>query len=129
MHELERLTIDQPSHSAGVIVKPTEELLAQPSTKPQYMALDDDEDIQIRDEEDEPPEPVKVLDELSSFDEVVVWGHDQLPALDDPFVKGVEEWIAFAEALHWSKAPVLDRSAAENGATESVGSETAAVKS
>lgn len=23
-----------------------------------------------------------------------------LPAADDPFVKGIEEWIAFAEAIH-----------------------------
>lgn len=29
----------------------------------------------------------------------MVWGHDALPAGDDPFVKGVEEWIAFAEMV------------------------------
>jgi ribonuclease H2 subunit C len=92
----------------GVIVKSTEEYLPQPTkaqSGPTYTALDDD--IEIEDEEDEPLEPVKVLDELSSFDEIVVWGHDQLPDLDDPFVRGVEEWIAFAEALH-GKAPVQE---------------------
>ena len=59
-----------------------------------------DEDIEIEEEEEEPPEPVKVLEELSTFDEVIVWGHDQVPASEDPFVKGIEEWISFAEAIH-----------------------------
>lgn len=44
-------------------------------------------------------EPVKVLEEAASFEEMVVWGHEVLPGSDDPYVKGVEEWIAFAEAV------------------------------
>jgi ribonuclease H2 subunit C len=55
------------------------------------------------DEDDEPadkPEPVKILQSNASFSEITVWGHDMLPAADDPFVKGIEEWIAFAEAIH-----------------------------
>jgi ribonuclease H2 subunit C len=50
--------------------------------------------------EEEAAEPVKVLDALATFDEITVWGHDQVPATDDPFVKGIEEWISFAEAIH-----------------------------
>lgn len=61
---------------------------------------------------------MKVLDELSTFDEVVVWGHDQLPDQDDPFVRGVEEWIAFAEALH-GKTPVQEGKVGGEGAAES----------
>lgn len=58
--------------------------------------------IDGRDEEgegDEDAEPVKVLEETASFDEVVVWGHEAVPESDDPYVRGVEEWIAFAEAV------------------------------
>jgi ribonuclease H2 subunit C len=29
----------------------------------------------------------------------VVWAHETIPAADDPYVKGVEEWIKFAEAV------------------------------
>ena len=43
---------------------------------------------------------MKLIDSISEFDHLVVWGHDQLPVIDDPFVKGVEEWIALAAAIH-----------------------------
>ncbi|KAI9651463.1 MAG: hypothetical protein M1829_002804 [Trizodia sp. TS-e1964] len=41
------------------------------------------------------------LEVLATFDEVVVWGHEQAP-LDstDPYIRGVEEWIAFAAQVH-----------------------------
>ena len=52
------------------------------------------------DDPDDKPEPVKILQSAVTFKEVTVWGHDMLPALDDPFVKGIGEWIAFAEAIH-----------------------------
>ena len=29
----------------------------------------------------------------------MVWGHEILPAADDTFVKGVEEWVRFAETV------------------------------
>ena len=48
---------------------------------------------------DEDTEPVKVLEEAASFKEIVVWAHEAVPESDDPYVKGVEEWIAFAEAV------------------------------
>jgi ribonuclease H2 subunit C len=44
-------------------------------------------------------EPVKVLEKQATFQEFVVWGHEALPTADDPFIKGVEEWIQFAEAV------------------------------
>lgn len=46
-------------------------------------------------------EEVKVLEQRSTFDEFVVWGHETAPAADDPFVKGVEEWLKLAEAVRF----------------------------
>jgi ribonuclease H2 subunit C len=43
---------------------------------------------------------VKVVESTAQFNEIVVWGHDQIPDKDDAFVKGVEEWLAFANAIH-----------------------------
>jgi Ribonuclease H2 non-catalytic subunit (Ylr154p-like) len=40
-----------------------------------------------------------MLKEEAVFDTITVWGHDRLPAADDNFVKGLEEWISFAEAV------------------------------
>jgi len=42
---------------------------------------------------------VKLLKEEATFDMITIWGHDRLPAADDNFVKGIDEWIAFAEAV------------------------------
>ena len=42
---------------------------------------------------------VKVLEKRTVFDEFVVWGHEAVPAGDDPFIKGVDEWVKFAEAV------------------------------
>ncbi|EED21965.1 conserved hypothetical protein [Talaromyces stipitatus ATCC 10500] len=47
-----------------------------------------------------PEEPVKILESQATFDQFVVWGHENLPAADDTFVKGVNEWIKLAEAMH-----------------------------
>lgn len=49
--------------------------------------------------EAEPEEPVKIMEMQGTFDEFVVWGHEALPAADDTFVKGVEEWLQFADAV------------------------------
>ncbi|KAI2684236.1 hypothetical protein DTO013E5_6794 [Penicillium roqueforti] len=52
------------------------------------------------DAEAEPEEPVKIMEIQRTFDEFVVWGHEAIPAADDTFVKGVEEWLQFADAMH-----------------------------
>ncbi|KAL2050228.1 hypothetical protein ABVK25_009589 [Lepraria finkii] len=54
----------------------------------------------IRDGEDfEEEEEANMLQDLGSFDEVVLWGHESIVESEDPFVKGMEEWISFAEAV------------------------------
>lgn len=58
-------------------------------------------------EEVEQDEPVKVLEKQATFDEYVVWGHETIPAADDTFVKGVEEWVKFAEAVCYSSLLAL----------------------
>ncbi|KAJ5894508.1 Ribonuclease H2 subunit C, partial [Penicillium taxi] len=54
---------------------------------------------QAADEEAEPEQPVGVIETQGTFDEVIVWGHESLPLADDTFVKGVEEWVKFAEKV------------------------------
>ena len=50
-------------------------------------------------EEEEEGDEVQELNEVASFDKIVLWGHESLVEGDDPFVKGVEEWVGFAEAV------------------------------
>jgi Ribonuclease H2 non-catalytic subunit (Ylr154p-like) len=70
--------------------------MAKEAQSTQATHMDDGNDMA---EDGEEPESVKILKEEAKFDEIMVWGHDRLPAADDTFVKGIEEWIAFAEAV------------------------------
>ncbi|KAI1623411.1 ribonuclease H2 subunit C [Exophiala viscosa] len=110
--------IKLPADYQGVVAKSTDRYLPQ-STKsqsgPTFTAVD--EDIEIEEEEEEPPEPVRILEQVSAFDEVLVWGHDQLPSSDDPFVKGIEEWISFAEAIHGKPAQNIPLQQTQDGST------------
>lgn len=67
----------------GVVALPTDRTLQIPPK----------EDIEIAEA------PVKILETQGTFDEVIVWEHENLPAADDIYVKGVEEWMRFAETV------------------------------
>ncbi|KAI3323326.1 ribonuclease H1 small subunit [Xylariaceae sp. AK1471] len=44
----------------------------------------------------------------ATFDELMVWGHESTSdSMADPYVRGMEEWITFAEEIH-SFAPKSD---------------------
>ena len=40
-----------------------------------------------------------MLNEVGSFEKVVIWNHESTVDGDDAFVKGLSEWIGFAEAV------------------------------
>lgn len=72
----------------GVVAVPTDRVLP--------VANKDAED---QDTDAAADEPVKALEAQSTFDDFIVWDHETLAAADDTFVKGVEEWIKFAEVV------------------------------
>ena len=39
------------------------------------------------------------VEEVASFDDVVIWGHEDLPEPGDMVMRGVSEWITFAETV------------------------------
>ena len=49
--------------------------------------------------EDEEVEEIKVLEETGKFDKVILWGHGAVVEDDDAFVKGLSEWVGFADAV------------------------------
>ncbi|CAL3967287.1 unnamed protein product [Diplocarpon coronariae] len=82
-----------PSHR-GVVASATERVLpaAEPAAASGKPAGAEEEG-----QEPEPEPEVKIVEERASFDEVVVWGHEVLPdGMADPYVRGLEDWIAFA---------------------------------
>jgi len=44
-------------------------------------------------------EDSRTLQAISSFDKIMLWSHETTVLEDDPFVKGMGEWIHFAEAV------------------------------
>ena len=60
-----------------------------------------DEELEVDKDDEESGEEgeVRELEEVASFNKIMLWGHESLVDGDDPFAKGVEEWIGFAEAV------------------------------
>ncbi|KAL2158663.1 hypothetical protein VTH06DRAFT_4145 [Thermothelomyces fergusii] len=62
--------------------------------------------IELEPEPEPEPEPGPAaprgsLQVQAEFDEVVVWGHEQpVDAAADPYLRGIEEWLALAEKIH-----------------------------
>lgn len=84
-------TVRIPEQYQGLILKSSDKVITQVPT----VFEDGDED-----EEPELPETVKVVEQIGTIENMTIWGHDQVPPSDDVLVKGVEEWIALAEAIH-----------------------------
>jgi ribonuclease H2 subunit C len=62
---------------------------------PKYEPVDEEEV-----EEDEPIAETKIIEERATFEEVMIWGHEHTAdTTEDPYMKGMEEWISFAEAV------------------------------
>ncbi|KAL1977418.1 hypothetical protein VTN31DRAFT_277 [Thermomyces dupontii] len=81
--------VEVPEGYKGVIATPTDRTLP-PSIATENEGL----------EGQEQEEPVKALQQQGTFDSLLVWGHEALPPADDPYVRGVEEWVRFASVMH-----------------------------
>lgn len=90
----------------------TENELPQSQTNNDRMVDDEEE----QEEEEVERVTVKVAQKVGEFDEVVVWGHGgEVDKALDVFVRGAEEWMGFAEAMH------VDEEREENGEGKSAG--------
>lgn len=90
-------TVKVPDGYQGVVLEKTDKPLprkAPTAEQLRRMEEEDDDEMEI-----EKPVEVKTMDQMAKFDEIVVWGHEMVPEDDDVYVKGVQEWIAFAEAV------------------------------
>jgi len=82
----------------GVVIQKTDKILPEART-PQHQASDPDMSAD-EDADAEIPEEVKVMQEIASFDNITVWGHESLPSdTEDVYVKGVDEWVKLAQAV------------------------------
>ncbi|KAF2690469.1 ribonuclease H1 small subunit [Lentithecium fluviatile CBS 122367] len=88
-------TLPLPTNYTGAILHMTDKAL--PHTHSQTHTHVDDEE----EEGDDVMVDVKVAEKVGEFEELVVWGHGgEVDRTQDVFVRGVEEWVGFAEAMH-----------------------------
>jgi hypothetical protein len=89
--KLQGRTIAVPPAYRGVIVEKH-----APAEKP---APQPDEPINVDAEEGDEPELGK-LQPLAEFDEVVVWNHEvAVDTSEDPYVRGIEEWMGLSDKV------------------------------
>lgn len=50
-------------------------------------------------EREEEQEEITLLNEVGSFDKLLIWNHESMVEADDTFVKGLCEWMGLAEAV------------------------------
>lgn len=76
--------------TTGAVLSNTSRVLPQSDTERDADA----------DESEEQNIEVRVMEEVGEFDEVVVWGHEVAPdGNEDPYSKGIGEWLSFSEAV------------------------------
>jgi hypothetical protein len=93
-----------PKGLKGYVLLNTDRILPAPREERRDQPGDEEEE----EEEDEKEEEVKIVEEVASFQQVMVWGHEAIVyAGEDCYVRGVEEWIGFAESV---SPPILTTS-------------------
>ncbi|CAN9212564.1 unnamed protein product [Alternaria alternata] len=88
-----------PNNYTGAILRVTDQQLPQSQTQPQQLPADeDDEDAET---EESIPVEVNIAEQVGEFDQVIVWGHGgEVDGSGDAFVRGMSEWVGFAESMH-----------------------------
>ncbi|KAI4942128.1 hypothetical protein J4E91_010327 [Alternaria rosae] len=91
-------TLPLPQNYTGAILHVTDKQLPQTRTQPQQPVDDEEEDAEV---EESIPVEVKVAEQVGAFDEVIIWGHGgEVDGSGDAFVRGMNEWVGFAESMH-----------------------------
>ena len=101
--KLQGRTVKLPAGYTGLVVQKTDNNLP---VKPKVPSAEELRAMEEGDEMDgvvdgmgEEEVEVKMLEQKGPFEEMVIWGHESVPENDDVYVRGVEEWVAFAEAV------------------------------
>lgn len=80
-------------YEGAVLQKTDKKVVAKPSI-PIPGAEDDLDEATAPKEID-----TMVMEQHAKFKEIMVWDHEAVPDAGDVYVKGIEEWIGFAEAV------------------------------
>ncbi|KAI9647166.1 hypothetical protein NHQ30_003549 [Ciborinia camelliae] len=96
-------TLQVPDGWRGVVLKIGEEIMPREreSTVEGGRREDDGENVDEDEDEEEKEIETKIVEEEGTFENLTVWGHECLvDASGDMVVRGMEEWMAWAGAIH-----------------------------
>lgn len=97
--KLESRSARIPAGYTGVVLSKTDKILPRKPTAPKPPPGYDDEDGDMEEDGEDDAPNVRIAQETGTFEEIVVWNHETAPPADDTYIKGVEEWIALAQAV------------------------------
>ena len=90
-----------PTNYTGAVLSITDKNLPQDRAREDQMDGEHHYDHDNDDEGDTLQLEIKVAEQVGEFDEVMVWGHGgEVDAGQDMVMRGVQEWIGFAESMH-----------------------------
>ncbi|KAI1117975.1 ribonuclease H2, subunit C [Nemania sp. NC0429] len=96
--KLQGKAVKLPEGYRGLVVEKTD---AKADTSSKGEAID--EDIEVIENPNDQLQ-VGAMQGKAAFDELMIWGHESTSDANvDPYVRGMEEWIAFAEEIHSSQ--------------------------
>ena len=84
-----------PAGYQGYVLEKSTELMQPESRSSEAIPGDEQE----REEEQELPGEIHIMAAKAQFDEIMVWAHEAVPDDDDPYVRGIHDWIGLAEAV------------------------------
>ncbi|KAI1261073.1 ribonuclease H2, subunit C [Xylariaceae sp. FL1019] len=68
--------------------------------KPEPSNEETNEDVSIVEDPEDQLE-IGAMEGRAGFEEIIVWGHESTTeSTTDPYIRGIEEWIAFTEEIH-----------------------------
>lgn len=93
-----------PEGYEGMVLKKTDRTMVLPTD----IAAEEDDAVEDGDADEareEAAEELQIADRVATFKHITIWNHETLPDRDeDVHIKGLTEWISFAEAV--SKSPL-----------------------
>lgn len=90
-----------PSNYTGTILNVTDKALPTPPNAKRREDDDDDGDEEAEEDAEMDTEEIKIAEHIGSFDEIMIWEHGgKVDVENSAFVRGLSEWIGFAEGMH-----------------------------
>jgi len=110
-----------PSNYTGAILNVTDKSLPTTQSQPTQTPVEQ-QDIEDQDDEEEEmevdPEEIKIAEQIGSFDSIVVWEHGgKVDEEKDGYVRGVREWIGWAESMHVDEDEEEEETERDDGKT------------